>query len=226
MAIKDLSSLNKPREKAILYGISSLSDAELLAILIQAGTVKDDALVLANRVLCLAHGVDGLSKLTALDLCKINGIKKAKALKLLSAIELGKRANVSPTLMFQVKDSKNIYEKFGILIKNNLVENIILLCLDSHQRVLHYEIFTDEKENASSINSKVLLKKAVQYGSTYTVLLHNHPSGVNKPSEEDIANTQLIALEFESVGIRLIDHIIVTSSGYYSFKDDFDNFQK
>lgn len=213
---------DRPREKLQLKGKHSLSDAELIAILLGSGTRKESAVDLARRILELAdNNLVELGKLSLSQLQRISGVGPVKAITLTAALELGSRRQVSVTKKKkQVSSSQEIYEIFGPQIGDLNHEEFWLMCLNRNNAIIGTTRIGSGGISATVADIRIMLKYAIENYASSMILCHNHPSGNLKPSNADIKLTTAVKEAASWMDIALIDHIIVTDSSYYSFADE------
>ncbi|WP_028043786.1 RadC family protein [Candidatus Stoquefichus massiliensis] len=218
--IKSLPKEENPREKALIYGIESLNNVELLALILRTGNKEESVLQLSQRLLNDIGGFSQLNHVSYADLIQLKGIKEAKAIEILSIIEIAKRlqANISPGQ--SLVTPTDIYQR----VKNKLMflkqEHFVILCLDNKNRVLKEKTIFIGSINMSVVTPREVFKEAIHVSSAKLVLLHNHPSGDAFPSDEDKQLTiQFIQLG-EMMSIEIIDHLIIGWNQFYSFKAD------
>jgi len=221
-SIKHWAKDDRPREKLLLKGPESLSDSELLAILIANGSKEKSAVELAKDVLKLGKdSLHELGKLSVKDLTKIKGIGPAKAITIASALEIGRRRqSLSIISKPSVGSSNEIARFLQHKLKDHQREVFAVIFLNQANKVNHFEIISEGGITGTVADPRVILKKALEENAVSIVLCHNHPSGSLKPSKADELLTKKIkeaALYFD---IRVIDHIIVSELGYYSFADE------
>lgn len=221
-SIKHWAKDDRPREKLLLKGPESLSDSELLAILIANGSKEKSAVELAKDVLKLGKdSLHELGKLSVKDLTKIKGIGPAKAITIASALEIGRRRqSLSIISKPSVGSSNEIARFLQHKLKDHQREVFAVIFLNQANKVNHFEIISEGGITGTVADPRVILKKALEENAVNIVLCHNHPSGSLKPSKADELLTKKIkeaALYFD---IRIIDHIIVSELGYYSFADE------
>ncbi|MBC7866417.1 MAG: DNA repair protein RadC [Gloeobacteraceae cyanobacterium ES-bin-316] len=221
-SIKNWSVDDRPREKMQAKGAPALSNSELLAILINNGNKEKSALEIAKEVLNLSqNNLDELGKLTLKDLQKIKGIGEAKAITIAAAMELGRRRQSSEFLSKPVvRSSGEIASFLKAVLKDHPHEVFAVLFLNRANKILHFEIVSTGGLTGTVADPRVILKKAIETGATAIVLSHNHPSGSLKPSRADEDLTQKIRQAATYLDIRVIDHIIVSDEGYFSFADE------
>jgi DNA repair protein RadC len=221
-SIKNWAVDDRPREKLFTKGAIALSDSELLAILINTGNKNKSAVELAKEVLGLGrNNLNELGKLSVNDLMKINGIGEAKAITLAAALELGRRRQASASLVKSgIKSSNDIAEYLKITLKDYQLEVFAVVFLNRANKVNHFEIISKGGITGTVADPRVILKKALEKDATSIVLCHNHPSGNLRPSKADEELTLKIKEAAKYFDIRIMDHIIVSEDGYYSFADE------
>ena len=213
---------DRPREKLQLKGKRSLSDAELIAILLGSGTRKESAVDLARRILDLAdNNLLELGKLSLSQLQRISGVGPVKAITLTAALELGSRRQVSSSKSKKkVSNSQDIYEIFGPRIGDLNHEEFWLMCLNRNNAIIGTTRIGSGGISATVADIRIMLKYAIENYASSMILCHNHPSGNLNPSNADIKLTNAVKDAASLMDIALLDHIIVTDSSYYSFADD------
>jgi DNA repair protein RadC len=213
---------DRPREKLQLKGKRSLSDAELIAILLGSGTRKESAVDLARRILDLAdNNLVELGKLSLSQLQRISGVGPVKAITLTAALELGSRRQVSSSkTKKKVSTSQDIYEIFGPRIGDLNHEEFWLMCLNRNNAIIGTTRIGSGGISATVADIRIMLKYAIDNYASSMILCHNHPSGNLKPSNADIKLTSAVKEAASFMDIALLDHIIVTDSSYYSFADE------
>ncbi|MFA6796411.1 MAG: DNA repair protein RadC [Bacilli bacterium] len=217
MSIKSMPANSKPREKAMLYGLSSLSDSELLALIVQEGIHNKDAIQLSYELINKHDGLYGLSQ-SGIDEFKIKGIGKAKALKIMAAFELGKRALNQSKFQDSLTEDESFIYKFtcDIAYQNN--EYIKLVMLDKNRRLIKDEIIAKGREDNAEVEVRAIMNAAAKNMCKYIYVFHNHPSGDSKPSKADLMATQILDTSLSIMGVKLVDHIIVSGNNYYSMQ--------
>jgi DNA repair protein RadC len=220
-SIKNWAVDDRPREKLFAKGPTALSDSELLAILISTGSKNKSAVDLAKEVLQLGkNNLNELGKLSVNDLMKINGIGEAKAITLAAALELGRRRQASSSLLkSSIKSSNDIAEYLRIKLQDNYTEVFAVVFLNKANRINSFEIISTGGITGTVADPRVILKKALEVDATSIVLCHNHPSGSLKPSKADEDLTLKIKEAAKYFDIRVMDHIIVSEDGFFSFAD-------
>ncbi len=220
--IKNWSVDDRPREKMLLKGAAALSNSELLAILINNGTPEQSAVELAKEVMKLGkNNLDELGKLSLKELQKLRGIGMAKAITIAAALEIGRRRASSGLYeKTKVKTSTDIATFLRANLKDLSHEVFMAIYLNKSNKILKYKIISSGGLTGTVADPRMILKAALEEGATSIVLCHNHPSGNLKPSVADEILTRKIKDGAALIDIRLMDHIIVSNEGYYSFADD------
>lgn len=222
--ICDWNDDDKPREKAQQFGIATLSDAELMAIIFGSGLPGESVVDMSRRVLAdNGNSLGKLSQLTIADLTsKYHGVGPAKAISLKAAFELGARCQLDLLKRDEVQltSSSGIYNIMRHKMERLTVEEFHVLHLSRANKLMHDELISRGGTAATVVDIKLVMKSALSRLSSSIVLVHNHPSGNLHPSGQDDTLTRRIKAAAEMFDIRLLDHIIVTPSGYYSYSDE------
>ncbi len=221
-SIKQWSKDERPREKLLLNGADSLSNSELLAILIHNGNREKTAVDLARDILKLGKDNLGeLGKLSVRELMKIKGIGEVKAISISAALELGRRRQASAALDKQVvSSSQDIAVFLQTRLKDFRHEVFAVLFLNKANKINHFEIISEGGVTGTVADPKLILKKALEENAVHLILCHNHPSGSLKPSRADEMLTSKIKDAARLLDMTVLDHIIVSEMGYYSFADE------
>lgn len=219
--IKDLPLSERPQEKLISYGVESLSNAELLALIIKIGNLEETAVEVAQKILNKDNrGIAYLSDVTLQELMQVKGIGESKASQILAAIEIGKRLN-------RVGPQDKIKVSSPIVLVNLLMDEMRYLCkeyfkiaiLDTKNQILSIETISIGTLNASIVHPRDVYKVAIKKNANSIILIHNHPSGDPNPSNEDISITNRLIDAGNLIGIKVLDHIIIGDNKYISFKE-------
>jgi DNA repair protein RadC len=220
-SIKYWAKDDRPREKLIEAGADTLSHSELLAILIHNGTPKKSALDLAREILKLGNNnLNELGKLSLKELMTIKGIGEAKAVTIAAALELGRRRQSGEALQRNViTSSKEIAIFLREKLKDYHREVFAVVYLNQSNKVIGFEIVHEGGFTEIHIDLRIVLKKALEKNALKIALSHNHPSGSLQPSAHDKSFTERMKQAAKLIGIEVIDHIIVSDAGYYSFAD-------
>jgi DNA repair protein RadC len=221
LRIKDWALEDRPREKLLYKGISSLSDAELLAILIGSGSNDKSAVDLAREILNIAaNNLNRLGKLDVHDLVRLKGIGTAKAINIMAALELGRRRKSAEIIeSAKIRSSNDVYTIFNPLLADLTHEEFWLLYLNRSNKILSRHKLSQGGISGTITDVRLIIKKAIELLSSSIIICHNHPSGNLDPSEADTRITHKIKEAAGYFDISLLDHIIVTDNGYYSYAD-------
>ncbi|MBI5856545.1 MAG: DNA repair protein RadC [Sphingobacteriales bacterium] len=221
-SIKQWSKDDRPREKLLSTGAENLSNSELLAILIHNGTRQKTAVDLAKEIMKLGKdSLNELGKLSVKELMKIKGIGEAKAITIAAALELGRRRQAAlPLEKAVIKSSNDIARHLQTRLKDHQHEVFAVLFLNRANKVNHFEVLSEGGITATIVDPRIIIKKALQENAVSIVLCHNHPSGSLKPSRADEELTKKIKEAARYFDIAVMDHIIVSEAGYYSFADE------
>ncbi len=222
MSIKFLAEDDRPREKFLLKGKNSLSDAELLAIIMGSGNREESAVDLGRRILkSVDHNWHQLSQLTIKDLMKFNGIGEAKAISIAAALEIGRRrASQEVPDRKKIKSSADAFQIFQPYLSDLQTEEVWAIFVNTNNKVLHITQLTAGGISGSIVDVRTLYKTALEHFATGVFLAHNHPSGNLKPSEEDRRITKQALEAGKILNIILIDHLILNQTSYFSFADE------
>jgi len=221
-SIKQWAKDDRPREKLLLNGAENLSNSELLAILIHKGSKQKTAVDLAKDILKLGKdNLNELGKISVKELMKIKGIGEAKAITIVASLELGRRRQASASLeKAVVSSSSDIAHYLQTKLKDYRHEVFAVLFLNQANKINHFEIVSEGGITGTIADPRVILKKALEEDAVSIILCHNHPSGSLRPSRVDEELTKKIKEAARFLDIRLLDHIIVSDDGYYSFADE------
>lgn len=223
LSIKSWAEEDRPREKLLLKGKKQLTDAELLAIILGSGNRDESALGLAKRILqAYAADLNELGRSSIRELTeRFNGVGEAKAISIIAALELGQRRKL---LSLQnrplISSSKEAYLALAPLLMDLDTEEFWILLLNQANRMIGREKISAGGLAITSVDSRVVFKKALECNATSIVLCHNHPSGNLRPSQSDLDLTQRMRKAGEQLEILVQDHLIVSEAGYYSFSDE------
>lgn len=220
--IKYWAEDDKPREKLLLKGKSSLSDAELLAIILGSGTRNESAVGLSKRILKTTdNSLYSLSKLSFQQLCSFNGIGPAKAISIIAALELAKRKKEESVVELpKIITTKTVFELMHPLLGDLPHEEFWVIYLNNSNQVVHKTQISKGGITGTVVDVRIILKIALEYHALSFILCHNHPSGKLYPSDADLEITNKIKIAAKQLDILLVDHMIVCELGYYSFAED------
>ncbi|HMI08581.1 MAG TPA: DNA repair protein RadC [Flavobacterium sp.] len=220
--IRSWSEDDRPREKLMLKGKSALSDAELIAILIGSGSRNETAVDLSKRILSSANNnLNLLGKLSISQLTAFKGIGEAKAISIAAAMELGRRrrAEEAPELS-KITSSKSIFEMMQPILGELPHEEFWIIYLNNSNKIVSKSQLSKGGITGTLVDVRLVFKTALEMGATGVILCHNHPSGALKASEADKQITRKLKLAGESLDIKILDHVIVTETAWFSFADE------
>lgn len=220
--ITNWSEDDKPREKLMLKGKSVLSDAELIAILIGSGSRNESAVDLSKRILAsVDHNLNALGKVSLSQLIQFKGIGEAKAISIIAALELGRRRRAEEVVeLKKVTSSKIIFEIMQPIIGELPHEEFWIIYLNNSNKVISKAQLSKGGITGTLVDVRIVFKTALEMGATGLILCHNHPSGTLIPSDADKQITKKLKLAGDSLEIKVLDHLIVTETSYFSFVDE------
>lgn len=222
-SIKHWSEDDRPREKMLLKSAEALSNAELLAILINNGTREKSAVDVCKELLAaVGNELQQLGRLSVKEIVKlkVKGIGEAKAVAIAAALELGIRREAADRKKEVILHSRDIAEFLRARLQYMKREVFAVVFLNRANKVMHHEIISEGGITGTVADPRVILKKALEHDAVNIILCHNHPSGSIKPSRQDEELTQKIKEAARYLDIKVMDHIIVSEEGYYSFADE------
>lgn len=221
MTIKFLAEDDRPREKFLQKGKDSLSDSELLAIIMGSGNKEESAIELGRKILTsVDNNWHQLSLLSVKDLMKFKGIGEAKAISIVTALEIGRRRSGQKNQKkIFISNSNDAYLALKSQLSDLRTEEFWAIFLNNNNKAIHISQLTNGGISQSIVDVRILFKTALDHFSTGIIIAHNHPSGSLRPSREDINITQKIDEAGKTLSIQLLDHIIVTQDSYFSFSD-------
>ena len=222
LRIKDWALEDRPREKLLLKGVTSLSDAELLAIFVRSGTKKETAVQISQRILRSAsNNLSELGKLSVTDLMEFNGIGKAKAVTIAAAMELARRKSISqPVERESVRCSRDAYRVFYPVLCDLKHEELWVALTNRSGKVIEKMKISQGGTGEAAADMRQILKPAVHKLCSGIILCHNHPSGNIQPSREDDLLTSNLDKAAKLMNVKLLDHIILYDETYYSYADE------
>ncbi|MCI9039193.1 MAG: DNA repair protein RadC [Clostridia bacterium] len=226
MKMKELPISERPYEKLEMYGAHTLSNAELLAIIIKNGTKEESSVTLAQKVLslskkqnCIQDNLNFLQELSIEEFMKIKGIGKVKAIQLKAICELAKRiSRPIENIRTKVKTPQDIVSLLMDELKMEKREIVKVIIMNSKNVILKIQTISQGGTNSVQVDTKDILMEAIKIGAPKIIMVHNHPSGEPTPSKEDIEFTQKLEKAAEILGIGLLDHIIIGYNQYTSIK--------
>lgn len=216
MKIKDLPKVDRPREKLLKYGTNKLLNQELLAILLGAGIKGVNVVELSKNILKVIDKI-GIEKISIENLKNVRGLGEAKSLQIISALELGRRllkGKKSELLM----SPRDVWEQMSDL-REHKKEHFVVFYLDSRSQIIQREIISMGTLNASLVHPREVFEPAIKHNTAQIIVSHNHPSGNAEVSEDDIEVTKRLVQAGKILGIELLDHVVVSKSGFSSFRE-------
>ena len=217
--IKEMPDMERPRERFISNGVESLSNVELISIVLRTGTknksVKELSIDILNEV-----SLHELANINYVSLSNIKGMGRVKAITLLSAIELGKRVYSKKDLIYKITNNVDLYNLVKDDMVNKLQEMFMVVFLDNKSYLIDKKIIFLGTVNYSMVIPRDIFREAVKYNATSILLVHNHPGGSCNPSNEDFELTKKLIYLGDMLEIPVMEHIIIGNGGYYSFRDN------
>ncbi len=222
LSIKSWAEDDRPREKLLLKGKGALSDAELIAILIGSGSRSESAVDLSKKILnSIDNSINKLGKLTVLDLQKFKGIGEAKAISIITALELGRRRRLEEAIVLpKITSSKEVFSIMQPIIGELQHEEFWIIFLNNSNKVLYKQQSSKGGLTGTLVDVRLVFKKAIELYATAIILCHNHPSGKLQPSNADKLITSKLKNAGETLDIKVLDHLIITENAYFSFADE------
>jgi len=218
--VHDLPMSERPRARLKRFGPEALSAQELLALIIGRGVSKKSVMTIAQELLVKFSNIKAISEATLEELSQIKGIGLAKAAQIKACFELGKRQDLEPELKdFDIKDPQSVVKAIRASIKDKAKEHFKLILLNPRNKIIGISTISIGTLNASLVHPREVFKDAITHNAYSVVLAHNHPSGDSEPSEDDLMITKKLVEAGKILDIKVIDHIIITKSGYFSFKE-------
>jgi DNA repair protein RadC len=222
LRIKEWAIEDRPREKMLLKGVSSLSDAELIAILIGSGNVNETAVQLSQRILnSVSNNLNALGKVPIKNLMEYKGIGEAKAITIAAALELGRRRSVSePAKRESIRSSQDAFQAFYALLCDLPHEELWAAMTNPAGKIIDKVKISQGGIGETSADLRFIMKAAINTTCHGIILCHNHPSGNLQPSPQDDLLTSRLAKAATLMNIQLLDHIIICDKHYYSYADE------
>jgi len=218
--IHDLPMSERPRERLQKHGPEALSSQELLALIIGRGVSKKSVMTIAQELLVKFGNIKAISQATIEELSQIKGIGFAKAAQIKACFELGKRQDLEPELKdFDIKDPQSVIKAIRTSIKDKAKEHFKLILLNTRNKIIGISTISIGTLNTSLVHPREVFKEAIIHNAMSVVLAHNHPSGDPEPSEDDLTITRRLVEAGKILGVEVIDHIIISKNGFFSFKD-------
>ena len=219
MKIKDLPEQNRPRERFLKHGPETLSDAELFAIILRTGTIQENVIDMSNRLIA-EYGLDKLFECSLKELQKIKGIGPGKAMQILSMAELGKRYSQSKKPVKKIGCAEDVFDLFKERLKNKKEEHFYVLMLNTQNNIIGEQLISKGILDASIIHPREIFKPAIRNSASKIILVHNHPSGNPKPSQEDLEINKKLKEAGEGLGIKVLDSVIIGNEKFWSWAEN------
>lgn len=223
LAIKTWAEEDRPREKLLNKGKKSLSDAELIAILIRIGSAKETAVGLAQRLLNdVENDLAELGKKSTADLMRFHGIGEAKAIAIIAALEIGRRRQLTAIRdKPQIRSSQDAYNLIAPFLQDLDHEEFWILLLNRANKVISRQLISIGGVSGTVVDAKLIFRRSLEIAPASSIILcHNHPSGNLRPSQADIEITKKLKAAGKTLDIAVLDHLIVADTGFYSFADE------
>ena len=220
--VRDLPKEERPREKLIQRGAASLSDTELLAILLRTGTSSVSVLHLAEEVLAKYQdrGIVSIMNISPQEIASVHGVGLAKAATIVAAVELGRRLSTRAAQKLEkIEGPEDVARYASPLLRFEQKEHFLVMLLDVRNRVLAMPTISIGSLTASVAHPREIFREAIRYSAANMILIHNHPSGDPTPSREDIQITKQMMKAGEIMGIPVLDHVIIAGDGFLSLKE-------
>ena len=211
---------DRPREKMMKRGMGALTDSELIALLLGTGYKKASAVDLSKEILQgVNNDLDLVARMNCEDLCKIKGIGKAKALLIIATFELGRRRSLVSNRELIVNCSEKTHQYFKPILADLNIEEFHVLLLNQRNKLIKSVKISQGGISSTSVDVRLIFKAALDFYATKIILVHNHPSGNLTPSLQDNEMTSRIVDLGKMIEINVIDHLIITNNGYFSYAD-------
>lgn len=223
MKLMDLCEDERPREKMLQKGARALANAELLAILLRTGTGTSNVVDVARELIKKADGsLAEVASMPVEKLCEVAGIGPGKAVTVAAAFELGRRLSEESGAgdAMQMDSPKKVFRVMMPLMRGLDHEECWTLFLNRANRLIGKEMMTSGGQDATIIDRRVVVRRALERKACAVILVHNHPSGNALPSIDDIRQTKELGQAMKTCGLQLVDHVIISDMGYYSFSDE------
>jgi len=222
LTIKNWNEDDRPREKLVNKGKIALSDSELIAILIGSGSKDETAVELSKRILSsIKNNLNELGKLSVDDLIKFKGIGQAKAITIITALELGRRRSLETALeKIKITSSRSVFDVMQPILGELEHEEFWIIYLNNANKIQLKTQLSKGGITGTMVDTRLVFKRALELAATGIILCHNHPSGTLKPSSSDISLTKKIKLGGEVLDVKVLDHLIITEKDYFSFADE------
>src|SRR3990167_6397820 len=218
--VHDLPKPERPRERLKNLGAEALSSQELFALIIGRGVSKKSVITIAQELLAKFGNIKAISQATIEELSQIKGIGFAKAAQIKACFELGKRQDLEPELKdFDIKNPQSVVKAIQSSIKDKAKEHFKLILLNTRNKIIGISTVSIGTLNSNLVHPREVFKDAISHSAASVVFAHNHPSGDSEPSEDDLIITKRLTEAGKILGVEVLDHIIITKNGFFSFKE-------
>jgi DNA repair protein RadC len=218
MKIKEIPEQNRPRERMIKHGPETLSDSELMAIILRTGTINENVIDISNRLIS-EHGLNNIFSCSLNELQQIKGIGKAKACQILAISELNKRNNQSKNPIKRISKAEDVFNLFHDRLKDEKQEHFYILMLNTKNHIIAEHKISTGILDASIVHPREVFKPAIKNSASKIILIHNHPSGDPSPSSEDIDITNKLKSFGDELGIKVLDHVIIGNGKWWNWAE-------
>lgn len=219
LRITDIPAEDRPRNRLLKCGAASLSNSELLSIILRTGSVQENALSLAHRLLS-QYNLQQLSSVNPTQLMNIHGIKESKAAEIIACFELARRLESFSTAdRKKVNSPEDVYRQVYPRMREQKKESFIELCLDTNNNIIREDVISTGSLNANIVHPREVFKTALIESAAHIIVAHNHPSGDPSPSREDIDITKKLVEAGKIMGIDVLDHVIIGDGRHFSMKE-------
>jgi DNA repair protein RadC len=219
LRITDIPAEDRPRNRLLKCGAASLSNSELLSIILRTGSVAENAIALSQRVLS-QFDLKQLSAIDAPQLMKIHGIKSGKAAQIVACFELARRLEMFDSLpKFKINSPEDVYRRLYPTMRESKKEHFMELCLDTKNQVIREDTISIGSLNANIVHPREVFRTALIESAAHIIVAHNHPSGDPTPSREDIDITKKLVETGKIMGIDILDHVIIGDGRHFSMKE-------
>jgi DNA repair protein RadC len=219
MKIKDLPDSSRPRERFLKYGKEALSDAELFAIILRTGTINENVIDMSNRLI-KEYSLEKLFDCSLKELQQIKGIGPSKSMQILAMSELGKRYSQSKNPIIKISSAKDVFDYFHERLKDEKQEYFYILILNNANNIIKEEFISKGVLDSAIIHPREVFKPAIKHSASKIILIHNHPSGNPKPSNEDLEVTKQLIEAGKLIDIKVLDHVIIGNEEWWSWVED------
>jgi DNA repair protein RadC len=219
LRIEDMAAEERPNNRLISSGATSLSNAELLSIILKSGSVAENAINLSQRVLS-QFDLKQLSAINAPQLMKIHGIKSGKATQIVACFELARRLETfDSSSKFKINSPEDVYRRLYPAMRESKKEHFVELCLDTKNQIIREDTISIGSLNANVVHPREVFRTALIESAAHIIVAHNHPSGDPTPSREDIEITKKLVETGKIMGIEVLDHVIIGDCRHFSMKE-------